>query len=59
MDIDETEECLIDPANRVIKQVTVSDIALADQLFEDLMGTSVVNRKQYVLDHAKEANYGI
>lgn len=59
MDIDETEECLVDPENRIIKQVTVSDVELANKLFDDLMGTSVVNRKAYVLEHAQEAEYGI
>ena len=59
MDVDETEECLVDPERRIIKQVTVSDVALADRLFDDLMGTSVVNRKAYVMAHAKEAQYDI
>lgn len=58
MDVDETEECLVDPENRIIKQVTVSDIELANKLFDDLMGTSVANRKAYVLEHAQEAQYG-
>lgn len=59
MSPDETEECLVNPENRILKQVTVSDIDAANKLFEDLMGTSVTNRKAYVLEHAKEAEYGI
>lgn len=59
MDLDETEECLIDPNRRIIKRVTVSDIELANKLFDDLMGTSVIPRKEYVLAHAQEAQYGI
>ena len=57
MSIDETEECLVNPENRIIKQVVVEDAALAEKLFEDLMGTSVTNRKAYVIEHAKEAEY--
>lgn len=59
MDVDETEETLINPERRIIKQVTVADIELANKLFDDLMGTSVANRKAYVLEHAKEAQYDI
>lgn len=57
MSIDETEECLVNPENRIIKQVVVEDATLAEKLFEDLMGTSVTNRKAYVIEHAKEAEY--
>lgn len=56
MDVDETEETLVDPENRIIKQVTVNDVELAEKLFDDLMGTSVTPRKDYITAHAKEAN---
>ena len=57
MDVEETEETLTDPENRIIKQITVEDIAAADKLFEELMGTSVTFRKNYIKEHSKEATY--
>ncbi len=57
MDVEETEETLTDPENRIIKQITVDDIAATDRLFEELMGTSVTFRKQYIKEHSKEATY--
>jgi DNA gyrase subunit B len=55
MSEEETEETLTDPANRIIKQITVEDIKAADKLFEDLMGTAIVPRKQFIKEHSKEA----
>jgi len=54
MDVDETEETLTDPNNRIIKQITVDDIEAADQLFEDLMGTKVIPRKDFIKAHSAE-----
>ena len=59
MDVDETEDTLTSVENRIIKQVTVEDIALANKLFDDLMGTSAIPRKEYITAHAKEAQYDI
>ena len=55
MDPDETEETLTDPANRIIKQITVEDATAAGKLFDDLMGTAIVPRKEYIKAHSKEA----
>lgn len=57
MDVDETEETLTDPENRILKQVTVNDAAAADKLFDDLMGTAVIPRKDYIKAHSEEARY--
>ena len=57
MDVDETEETLTDPENRIIKQITVEDIEATNKLFEDLMGQSVNARKAYIKEHSKEATY--
>ncbi len=59
MDVDETEETLIDPEGRIIKQITVEDAKKADKLFEDLMGDGVTARKLYIKEHSKEAQYVI
>ena len=57
MDVDETEETLTNVDNRIIKQVSVSDIKTADRLFDTLMGTGVVGRKEYIKAHSEEATY--
>ena len=55
MSEEETEETLTDPENRIIKQITVEDIAAAGKLFDDLMGTAITPRKNYIKAHSKEA----
>ena len=57
MDVEETEETLTDPNNRIIKQINVEDIAAADKLFNDLMGNAVIPRKRYIKEHSQEATY--
>ena len=57
MDVEETEETLLDPENRIINQVTISDAEKAARLFDDLMGTAVIPRKLYIKEHSKEATY--
>ena len=59
MSVEETEETLTDPDNRIIRKVTVADIPAANQLFEDLMGAKVTPRKEYIKLHSKEATYAI
>lgn len=59
MSVDETEETLTDPNNRIIKQITVEDAAAADKLFNDLMGTGVISRKEFIKLHSKEATYNM
>lgn len=57
MDVEETEETLTDPEQRIIKQVTISDAEAARKLFDDLMGTAVTPRKVYIKEHSEEATY--
>lgn len=54
----EDTEILVDPAQRIIEQVTVDDIEKANKLFDDLMGSSVLPRKEFIKEHSKEATYG-
>lgn len=58
MDADETS-ILVDPDKRIIKQVTVDDVKAADALFDDLMGTAIAPRKEFIKEHSKEATYGV
>ena len=57
MSVEETEETLINPNSRIIKQITVEDAAAAGKLFEDLMGNAVVPRKNFIRLHSSEATY--
>lgn len=57
MGISETGECLSDPKTRAIDQITVKDVEAANRAFAEMMGTSVVYRKQFLKKYGKEANY--
>lgn len=57
MDVDETEETLTSPEGRILKQITVEDVDSANILFEQLMGTGVAARKEFIKLHSKEATY--
>jgi len=46
-------ETTMDPERRIIKQVTVEDAALADKIFDMLMGDDVAPRKHFIQTHAK------
>ncbi|MXR40964.1 DNA topoisomerase (ATP-hydrolyzing) subunit B [Halobaculum sp. WSA2] len=50
-------ETTMNPENRVLKQVTIDDAAAADRMFNVLMGDSVEPRKQFIKDHAPEAEW--
>lgn len=55
MNEEETEETLTDKDNRIIKQITVEDTKATNKLFEDLMGTGVTARKEFIKEHSKDA----
>ncbi len=59
MDVEETEETLTDPNNRIIKQITIEDIAAANKLFSDLMGDNIIARKRFIKEHSSEAVYNM
>ncbi|MFN2147840.1 MAG: DNA topoisomerase (ATP-hydrolyzing) subunit B [Anaerolineales bacterium] len=44
----------MDPANRILLQVTVEDAAAADRTFDMLMGSAVPPRKRFIQTHARE-----
>ncbi|HET8581102.1 MAG TPA: DNA topoisomerase subunit B [Candidatus Paceibacterota bacterium] len=59
MNAEELWETTMDPARRVLKQVTVEDARDADKIFDILMGTDVSSRKSFIQSHAKEATLDI
>jgi DNA gyrase subunit B len=44
----------MDPATRVLKQVTIDDAAYAAEIFNKLMGEDVGARRDFIRRHAKE-----
>ena len=59
MNPEELWETTMDPARRVLKQVTIEDAQEADQIFDTLMGTDVASRKSFIQSNAKTANLDI
>ena len=57
MSVEETEETLTNPDQRIIKQITAEDPTETSILFEQLMGTGITARKAYIKEHSKEATY--
>ena len=59
MNADQLWETTMDPARRILLQVTVDDAQEADQVFDMLMGTDVPARKAFIQSHAHEAELDI
>ncbi|NHN58380.1 MULTISPECIES: DNA topoisomerase (ATP-hydrolyzing) subunit B [Halorussus] len=50
-------ETTMNPDNRILKQITIEDAAAADKMFSVLMGDTVEPRKQFIKEHATEADW--
>lgn len=59
MNPEELWETTMNPANRVLKRVTIDDAADADRIFDILMGEDVPSRKSFIQSNAKLANLDI
>ena len=47
----------MNPENRVLKQINVEDAATADKMFSVLMGDAVEPRKEFIKEHATDAEW--
>lgn len=54
-DSEELSHCLLEPENRNIYQLTVSDVGKTDMMFEDLYGKKVEPRVKFLSEHLEEA----
>ena len=57
MSVEETEETLTNPDQRIIKQIIAEDPTETSILFEQLMGTGIQCRKAFIKEHSHEAMY--
>lgn len=55
MDDDQLWETTMDPAQRILKQVTIENAAEADRIFAMLMGEDVLPRKDFITENANYA----
>jgi DNA gyrase subunit B len=53
MNPDQLWETTMNPENRMLLQVTIEEMAIADRTFDMLMGSAVPPRKRFIQTHAK------
>lgn len=59
MNPDQLRETTMNPQNRILKQVTIDDAALADETFTMLMSEDVPPRKRFIQSHATSATLDV
>ncbi|GAB3286565.1 DNA topoisomerase (ATP-hydrolyzing) subunit B [Parasphingorhabdus pacifica] len=57
MDAPELWETTMDPATRLLMQVTLDDAATADELFSVLMGEDVESRRSFITRNARDVRF--
>ena len=55
MDAEQLWETTLNPENRVLNRVEIEDARMASEITEMLMGSDVPPRRQFIYDHADEA----
>ena len=59
MDAEQLWETTLNPETRCMKRVEIEDARMADQMTEILMGTDVDSRREFIHDHAAEAELDV
>lgn len=59
MDADQLWETTLDPKNRRLKRVEIEDGRLASEITEILMGTQVPPRREFIYEHARDAELDV
>ena len=59
MDAQQLWETTLDPKSRMLKQVEIEDARMASEITEMLMGTEVAPRKDFIYEHATDAELDI
>ena len=59
MDAEQLWETTLDPERRLLKLVEIEDARMASEITGILMGNDVAPRKQFIYDHANDANLDI
>lgn len=57
MNDSELWDTTMDPANRILRQVTLEDAAMADEMFTILMGEDVEQRRSFIQRNAKDVRF--
>ncbi len=57
MNAKELWETTMDPAGRILRQITLDDAATADELFSVLMGEDVEARRSFIIRNAKDVRF--
>ncbi len=57
MNDSELWDTTMDPANRILRQVTLEDAAMADEMFTVLMGEDVEQRRSFIQRNAKDVRF--
>ena len=55
MNAEQLWETTMDPENRLLWQIDLDDAMQADAMFDTLMGEKVEPRREFIQEHAQEA----